>query len=370
MFSTSRLLNDDIRPIGAAPGTRPLEDVVMEIFKKIRGTRVDVRLPAQKPIRFPGSMERLRPWAAEVMDKFDRPDRAHLVFAVRDLLRAPGRRIYPLVESPRAVAVVGAFRDETQHQKAREDPFVLVARFIVGEPWTFEMSFFEPEEVELLFRSLYIETLRRYRTVLPGPRKAETIVWLGGSLLDTPELPATWLDEIAAAMAERGFSTMPELTQQPYRRFVAVCERIGVADPRATIVWTPWAGSAAQWSGIIGSSGKPIPVIETHADSLTGALDEVLPQIDLLDPSPESDEDATGEDPPTSGDVRYYKKHFSAGGRDIMLHSKDCRHNNWRRASKAPKAIKGIEALEQGASIRQIQKCPSCEGGGHWRATF
>ena len=74
--------------------------------------------------------------------------------------------------------------------------------------------------------------------------------------------------------------------------------------------------------------------------------------------------------PPQSGEVRFYKKKFSAPGHDILVHVGDCGHNSWQRAAKADKAKKGIAKLEGTDGWKSIQHCGKCTGGGMWRVNW
>lgn len=53
---------------------------------------------------------------------------------------------------------------------------------------------------------------------------------------------------------------------------------------------------------------------------------------------------------PLEGDVRFYKKKYSANDHDVMIRWQDCGHAKWQGSSPADKARKGIEKLESGRS--------------------
>lgn len=83
--------------------------------------------------------------------------------------------------------------------------------------------------------------------------------------------------------------------------------------------------------------------------------------------APERDE---GDTPPEPGEVRFYKKHFDTGARDVMNRVVDCGHNAWQSAAKADKARKGIAHLEGNREWKTMQHCASCKGGGRWRVQW
>lgn len=74
--------------------------------------------------------------------------------------------------------------------------------------------------------------------------------------------------------------------------------------------------------------------------------------------------------PPCDGEVRFYKKHFSAPGHDIMNRVDDCGCNNWESANKADKARKGICRLECRNEFKSMHHCSSCGGGGMWKVKW
>jgi hypothetical protein len=75
--------------------------------------------------------------------------------------------------------------------------------------------------------------------------------------------------------------------------------------------------------------------------------------------------------PPSAGEIRYYKKKFSAPSHDVLLRVKDCGHNKWQAAAAADKARKGIAKVELGRDDwKLMQHCGSCTGGGMWRVRW
>lgn len=74
---------------------------------------------------------------------------------------------------------------------------------------------------------------------------------------------------------------------------------------------------------------------------------------------------------PVPGELRFYKKKFSAPDHDVMVHVNDCGHNKWRSAHAADKARKGISKVENGRTNWQtMQHCAACKGGGMWRVRW
>jgi hypothetical protein len=73
---------------------------------------------------------------------------------------------------------------------------------------------------------------------------------------------------------------------------------------------------------------------------------------------------------PKSGEVRFYKKQYSAPTHDILIQVPDCGHNSWQAAAKAEKAKKGVAKLEGASEWRTLQHCSNCTGGGMWRVRW
>lgn len=89
---------------------------------------------------------------------------------------------------------------------------------------------------------------------------------------------------------------------------------------------------------------------------------------DVVEPDdPEKDD---SERPPEAGEVRFYKKHYDTGARDVMNRVTDCGHNAWQSSAKADKAKKGIAHLEGNREWKTMQHCGTCKGGGMWRVQW
>lgn len=77
-----------------------------------------------------------------------------------------------------------------------------------------------------------------------------------------------------------------------------------------------------------------------------------------------------GDEAPSAGDTRFYKKHHSKPGYDVLIRIDDCGHSAWQNASKAEKAKKGVERLEKSNDWKLIQHCGTCTGGGTWKVKW
>ncbi|MCC6310976.1 MAG: hypothetical protein IT345_08685 [Trueperaceae bacterium] len=90
---------------------------------------------------------------------------------------------------------------------------------------------------------------------------------------------------------------------------------------------------------------------------------------DVDDLEPDAEEEA--EQPaPQRGEVRFYKKLYSAPTHDILTAVQDCGCNRWENANKAEKAKKGVAKLEGRDDWQSIQHCAKCTGGGMWKVRW
>ncbi|MDI1452188.1 hypothetical protein [Polyangium sp. 6x1] len=86
---------------------------------------------------------------------------------------------------------------------------------------------------------------------------------------------------------------------------------------------------------------------------------------------PDRPEDDDGAQPPTRGDVRFYKKRYDTPTHDVLVRVADCGHNSWQSSARADKARKGLIRLEGGTrEWRVMQHCGTCTGGGMWRVQW
>lgn len=76
------------------------------------------------------------------------------------------------------------------------------------------------------------------------------------------------------------------------------------------------------------------------------------------------------EQPPNSGEVRFYKKTHSKPSYDVLVRISDCCHATWQSSAKADKARKGVERLEGRSDWKTMQHCGSCTGGGTWKVRW
>ena len=99
-----------------------------------------------------------------------------------------------------------------------------------------------------------------------------------------------------------------------------------------------------------------------NAKQATVRADEVPPD------APDQDE---ADQPPAPGEIRYYKKKYSAPTHDILTQVSNCGHNSWQNATGADKAKKGLQRLlEPNHRWKKLQHCGSCQGGGVWRVEW
>ncbi|MBC5786382.1 hypothetical protein H8N03_25820 [Ramlibacter sp. USB13] len=92
-------------------------------------------------------------------------------------------------------------------------------------------------------------------------------------------------------------------------------------------------------------------------------------ESDDLDAATSPEDAPAGPTPPSSGEIRYYKKIGSGGGVDTLVPTGACNHKagNWKPAFKGDQAEKGLLKLEGRNDWRSIAHCSACTGGGRWR---
>jgi hypothetical protein len=74
---------------------------------------------------------------------------------------------------------------------------------------------------------------------------------------------------------------------------------------------------------------------------------------------------------PFAGEVRFYKKHYSAPSHDVVVRVPDCGCNRWQGAHAGHKAREGIAKLEGNRmNWKTLHHCASCTGGGMWRVRW
>ena len=128
----------------------------------------------------------------------------------------------------------------------------------------------------------------------------------------------------------------------------------------------------------IGFLREEVARLEAKVQALLHHLKQAQPDLSLKrideeedDVEPDVVEPDQEQAPPEPGEVRFFKKKYSAPTHDVMVRVGDCGHNAWQNAAKADKAKKGIAKLEGGRSDwKTIQHCGTCTGGGMWRVKW
>jgi hypothetical protein len=113
-----------------------------------------------------------------------------------------------------------------------------------------------------------------------------------------------------------------------------------------------------------------IRMLRLRADHTQRKLDHQV-AVAMAEIAPEMDQEIGAEiGPPTAGEIRFYKKKYSAPNHDILIRVSDCGCGNWKAGNKADKAKKGIEKLEGSREWKSIHHCESCTGGGMWKVVW
>jgi hypothetical protein len=356
VFNLTRLL-EEAQTVDAID-LSDVDHVSDAVLRELRGRTVKV--PGRATYRYPQSPTLLEPLRQALQAELPVGTEFGLP-AVRQLLGQP-LRVFPeeAVNAPNARTFVGAYLIPAQ-----EDPFILAARLQDLDPMSVELSFGTLETAADLLAEIYLRTERNARIILPGPRRAPRLAWVGGSV-DEGDAPPGWHEVIEAAGAVRGVVT--RVFEQPYRQFKAVRMELHDLAPAVAVIWLPYAGDSSGWSDI-GTPDRNLTIIETGEIRFEDALLDATMQIDSrsMPAAPDESPDAPR---PAAGEVRIYKKHYATPSRDVLLEANDCGHNAWQPAGKAPKAEKGIEKASNGGLIDSMEKCVRCTGGGRWRVTF
>ena len=362
MFDLVRLL-EGARPVAPVSATER-HALVDAAVQQLRGHVI--KIPGHKSQRYPQSPKLLDP-VREVLEapSASTPDDIRIP-ALRELLFRP-ERAYPEKEGGSlgvAVTLLGVFQDPLA-----EDPLVIALRLVFGERLDAEASYADSDEAADLLQDVYMRTELSARIVLPGPKKAPKLVWIGGSTQEGGA-PPDWRERIEASAAVRGLSA--RTFEQPYRRFDSMRREVHDTGAMAAVVWVPYAGDPSGWSTIPGAGGGSLKPVETTEVAFEDALLDATMQLDerLAVDRDRADKAEASVKAPEPGEVRIYKKEYATPGHDVMVQSNDCGHNAWERARKAPKAEKGIAKLEPDADVASLEKCMRCTGGGRWRVTF
>jgi hypothetical protein len=360
MFSLAQLLERAhlIEPISEG-GHQAFIDATMQ---QLRGHVIKV--PGHSSQRFPQAPKLLDPIrdVLETSSPFLHDEIR--IPAVRELLFRP-QRVYPARESAggaTSVTLLGAF-----HDPAREDPVAIELQVLFEEVFSIDALYFSADEAADELARIYTRTELSARTVLPGPKKAPRLVWIGGSAHEGGA-PADWRERIEASAAVRGLSA--RIFEEPYRRFDSMRREVHDTAAVAAVVWVPYAGDPSGWSAIPAVTGGDLKPIETSEAAFEDALLDSIMQLDECLSADRERVDEASRATPEPKEVRIYKKEYATPGHDVMVQSNDCGHNAWEPARKAPKAEKGIAKLEPNAHVASLEKCMRCTGGGRWRVTF
>ena len=120
----------------------------------------------------------------------------------------------------------------------------------------------------------------------------------------------------------------------------------------------------------VAKPAKPVALVG-HVGSAVGASERRRGAAGGREWAPPTPPPIPKPKPPKKGELRFYKKVSSGGGRDKVVQVQGCRHRSWQPAKKADQAKKGIAHLEGGRSDwKTLQHCGSCEGGGMWRVQW
>lgn len=110
--------------------------------------------------------------------------------------------------------------------------------------------------------------------------------------------------------------------------------------------------------------------LEADKRALVFQLGQARAASEAAEVEPDVPEQDEADQPPTPGEIRFYKKHYDTGARDVMNRVADCGHNSWQNSAKADKARKGIAHLEGNREWKSMQHCGSCKGGGMWKVQW
>jgi hypothetical protein len=194
----------------------------------------------------------------------------------------------------------------------------------------------------------------------------DRVLWIGGTDAETDD--PNWRFRIEAVLMTEGYETV--VLGRPGRDTVAAARAVSEFLGCAVIAWVPRLGSAALAAEI--AERSQLRVIELMEYVFDDALEELRLEFDgeplaSVDEPIDAGDDALEFEP---GVAYYFKKTGKRGQADRMAHRRDaCNHDSWRGAPGAPQARKGIEQFT-GRSIRTLEHCNRCTGGGMWRVTF
>jgi hypothetical protein len=280
------------------------------------------------------------------------------------LLRRPWRT-YPLTGPEAAFALIGSWRIDDQ-----VEPRIAVLRPQTGG-LTLDIAAYDVgashNELVSAMEALYVDLDTAARRA-PEPTRGvrDRVLWLGGSDAETGD--PTWRSRIEAMLIVEGYEGI--IRERPGRDSRAVARAVSEFAGTAVVCWVPRLGNLALAESIRQrTSLRVIDLNEYEFGDARAELRLILDDEPLA--SPASDDDATGVSQFESGTRYYFKKVAKRGqGVDLMIHRRNaCGHESWTVAHKAPQARKGIEHVAQ-RSIRKLEHCDRCTGGGMWRVVF
>lgn len=347
---------------GAQPLTvGPVNDEFLErSIVRLRG--VKRRVPGPRGFRYPGHVDQMTQVRRVLEDVATQsPAEAQLL---AELLRHPAR-VYPLANSSGAFALLGAWRvDDAIEPRiaivstAGETAIVDIGTYGVGET---------QDELLATMERLYVDIdggARQASDPTRGP--TDRVLWIGGS--DAEAADPMWRTRVEAALMTEGFVTV--IHELPGRAPVEAARAVSESTAAAVVAWVPRLGNPGLADEIRSrAASRLIELTEYPFEDALAELRLTLEVAPLVAPDPK-DEDATAGVFQTGGPY-YFKKVAKRGrGVDLVVHRRDpCSHDAWTVAHGAPQARKGIER-HAGRSIRKLEHCDRCTGGGMWRVTF
>lgn len=111
--------------------------------------------------------------------------------------------------------------------------------------------------------------------------------------------------------------------------------------------------------------------LEADRQALIFQLGQAKATAEAAEVEPDAPEEDEADQPPTPGEVRFYKKTHSKPAYDVLVRVADCGHTAWQGAAKADKAKKGLaRLLGDHREWKSLQHCGSCTGGGMWKVQW
>ncbi len=336
----------------------PVEEQFLDLaIVRLGGVKLPLRGPHR--FRYPKHVDALSPLRdALVAASAFSPTEAVLLSA---LLRNP-LRAYPMGGSAPAYALLGAWRvdDLVEPRIAVLSPTdggiaIDTTTYAVGETH---------EEFLATMERLYLDLDRDARESSDPTRGSrDRVLWIGGSVAEADD--PIWRDRIEAVLMTEGFGCT--ILERPGRDPAATNRAVSEYSGAGVVYWIPRLGSAALPETIRARTSLRCVGLEEY--EFSEALEELRLSFEaepLEEGAPsEAADDATSFE---SGGPYYFKKIAKRGrGVDLVIHRREpCVHDSWTVVQGAPQARKGIERAS-GLSIRKLEHCDRCTGGGMWR---